>query len=420
MAIIGKEELNIMRDHLCIGEKCREGIEYHKEFIAEKRLDIKNLDEDTKNGIQRKSKDNKSIIEARYLRTFKYEMEDIRAKYSLGDEITTIEEDFYNAINDLENTGTREVGYLSLLWTISLGILLETDKKNIERLSKVVEKKEINDAVIDYLLYASDIGYTKISNNYYKENPYAKTREIIELAQTDKKEASKRLQKYMEKEWFKGHYDYEWKNAHKEPGYVGFWSFETAALAKILELDDSSLINNNHYPYDLAHYKNSMKFKPISLNDIIIEQEIEQTEIIEGIENNSLLETIIPTRWHAFVNELVHDYEVMADSDFYEKYKKMMGLDQIWFQYQEYEEANEQKGLLGSLIVFAMVEKGYLLQLDYKEDLEEYESSLKDFWNPTKTKLVQFIVDNDQYYYALLPIDMNMKEMYEVNLLDEK
>ena len=40
----------------------------------------------------------------------------------------------------------------------------------------------------------------------------------------------------MEKEWFKGHYDYEWKNAHKEPGYVGYWSFETAAIVKILDL----------------------------------------------------------------------------------------------------------------------------------------------------------------------------------------
>ncbi len=97
-----------------------------------------------------------------------------------------------------------------------------------------------------------------------------------------------------------------------------------------------------------------------------------------------------------------------------------MRLDQIWFQYQEYEEANEQKDLLGSLIVFAMMDKGYLLQLDYKEDLEEYYSSIKDFWNPTKTKLVQFIVDNDQYYYALLPLDMNMKEMYEVKLQDVK
>ncbi|WP_336047165.1 PoNi-like cognate immunity protein [Solibacillus ferritrahens] len=406
-----------MRDFLGIEEKFREDIEYNKEFIEENRDDIKSLKEDEKNGIQRNPNDNKSIIEARYLSNFIYEIENIRAKYSLGEDVSTLEGDFQQALYDLGHTGTSKVGYTNLLWMISLGILLETDKLNLKRLEKIVEEKNIKDAVIDFLLFASDIGYTKITNNYFKENPYAKTREIIELAETDKEEASKRLQKYMEKEWFKGHYDYEWKNAHKEPGYVGFWSFETAALAKILDLDDSSLINNNHYPYDLAHYKNSMRFKPISLNDLIIEQEIEQTDlIIEGIENNPLLEKIIPTRWHVFVNELIHDYEVMADSDFYEKYKKVMGLDQIWFQYQEYEEANEQKNLLGSLIVFAMVDKGYLLQLDYKEDLEEYYSSLKDFWNPTKTKLVQFIVDNDQYYYALLPIDVNMKEMYEVKL----
>ena len=70
---------------------------------------------------------------------------------------------------------------------ISLGILLETEKKNLVSLAKLVEKENMNDAVIDFLLCASDIGYTKVTNRYYKENPYAKTREIIELAQTDKK-----------------------------------------------------------------------------------------------------------------------------------------------------------------------------------------------------------------------------------------
>ncbi|MEF8684078.1 UNVERIFIED_CONTAM: DUF1910 domain-containing protein, partial [Bacillus cereus] len=149
-----------MRDYLCIEEKCREGIEYHKEFIEENREDIKSLEEDTKNGIQRYSKDNKSIIEGTYLANFRYEMEDIRAKYSLGEDVSVIEEDFHNAIYDLENTGSREIGYLSLIWMISLGILLETDKKNIERLKKIVDKKNVNDAVIDFLLCASDIGYT--------------------------------------------------------------------------------------------------------------------------------------------------------------------------------------------------------------------------------------------------------------------
>ncbi|HDR8180748.1 TPA: DUF1911 domain-containing protein [Bacillus thuringiensis] len=406
-----------MRDPLCIEEKCREGIEYNKEFIEENREDIKSLEEDTKNGIQRYSKDNKSIIEGTYLANFRYEMEDIRAKYSLGEDISVIEEDFHNAIYDLENTGSREIGYLSLIWMISLGILLETDKKNIERLKKIVDKKNMNDAVIDFLLCASDIGYTKMTNVYFKENPYAKTREIIELAQTDKKEASKRLQTYMEKEWFKGHYDYEWKNAHKEPGYVGYWSFETAALIKILELDDTSLKDNNHYPYDLAHYKNEMKFKHIDLSEYHYEDETEEIEdIVEGIENNPALENIIPPKWHSLVNELIHDYENMEDSSFYEKYKKTIGIGQVWFLPQEYEEENEQKNLLGSLIVFALTVRDYILQLDYKEDLEDYIDNLKNFWNGSETKLVQFMLDNDQNYYAWVPKEASIPNMYEVKI----
>ncbi|MDZ5610914.1 hypothetical protein U2I54_29280, partial [Bacillus pseudomycoides] len=84
----------------------------------------------------------------------------------------------------------------------------------------------------------------------------------------------------------------------------------------------------------------------------------------------------------------IHDYENMDDSSFYEKYKKTIGINQIWFLLQEYEKENEQKNLLGSLIVFAMTEKGYILQLDYKEDLEDYVDSIKNFWNESETKLV--------------------------------
>ncbi|MGU3352987.1 PoNi-like cognate immunity protein [Bacillus sp. M5A3_1b] len=406
-----------MRNQLCIEEKCKRGIEYHKEFIEENREEIKSLEEDEKNGIQRYPNDNKSIILENYLSNFIHEMNDIRAMYSLGEDISTMEAYFYNALDDLEQTGTNNVGYIYMLWMISLGILLETDKKNIERLKKIVDKKNMNDAVIDFLLCASDIGYTKMTNVYFKENPYAKTREIIELAQTDKKEASKRLQTYMEKEWFKGHYDYEWKNAHKEPGYVGYWSFETAALVKILELDDTSLKDNNHYPYDLAHYKNTMKFKHIDLSEYHYEDETEEIEeIVEGIEHNPALENIIPPKWHSLVDELIHDYENMDDSSFYEKYKKTIGIGQVWFLPQEYEEENEQKDLLGSLIVFALTVRDYILQLDYKEDLEDYIDNLKNFWNGSEIKLIQFILENDQNYYAWVPKEINIPNMYEVKI----
>ena len=406
-----------MRDHLCIEEKCKRGIEYHKEFIEENREEIKSLEEDEKNGIQRYPNDNKSIILENYLSNFIHEMNDIRAMYSLGEDISKMEVYFYNAIDDLEYTGASKVGYIYMLWIISLGILLETDKKNIERLKKIVDKKNMNDAVIDFLLCASDIGYTNMTNRYYKENPYAKTKEIIELAQTDKKEASKRLQVYMEKEWFKGHYDYEWKNAHKEPGYVGYWSFETAAIVKILGLDDTSLKDNNHYPYDLAHYKNEMKFKHIDLSEYHYEDETEEIEdIVEGIENNPALENMIPPKWHSLVNELIHDYENMDDSSFYEKYKKTIEIGQVWFLPQEYEEENEQKNLLGSLILFALTVRDYILQLDYKEDLEDYIDNLKNFWNGSETKLIQFMLENDQNYYAWVPKEANIPNMYEVRI----
>ena len=36
--------------------------------------------------------------------------------------------------------------------------------------------------------------------------------------------------------------------------FVGYWSFESAAIAKVAGIDDSALEGNDHYPYELAHY----------------------------------------------------------------------------------------------------------------------------------------------------------------------
>ncbi|BCZ47456.1 hypothetical protein psyc5s11_35230 [Clostridium gelidum] len=413
----------MLRDNLKSLEYFENQIANKEKYIQEEKKEIMELEQDIKNEIKRFPKDNKDIICSTYQNNAMYEMKKICALYSAGMPVEHLNQDFEYTIVCMENYGEHKIGYLYLLWMISLGILLETDKKNIKRLSKLVEKENIKDSVIDYLLYTSDIGWLKVTDIYYKENPYSKTKEIIELAQKDKNGASKRIQKYMQKEWFKGHYDYEWKNAHKEHGYVGLWSFETAALAKILEIDDASLIENNHYPYDLAHYKNVMKFKKVSISEFKHEydsEEIEKAKAKEGIENNTELERIIPIKWHSFVNELIYDYKVLDDSNFYEKYKKPIGLDQIWFFFEEYKKENKEKNLLGSLIVFAMTEKGYILQLDYKEDIEDYYSNMKNYWRNSETKLIQFVLDNDQNYYAVVPKDANIEKMHEVTVTDVK
>ena len=50
--------------------------------------------------------------------------------------------------------------------------------------------------------------------------------------------------------WFDNH-----KNQQKL--YYGYWSFESGAIAKILQLDDSSLKDAPYYPYDMVHYQGS-------------------------------------------------------------------------------------------------------------------------------------------------------------------
>ena len=45
-----------------------------------------------------------------------------------------------------------------------------------------------------------------------------------------------------------------WYGTHKTGTFIGYWSFESAALAKVAGIDDSALEGHDNYPYELAHY----------------------------------------------------------------------------------------------------------------------------------------------------------------------
>ena len=405
-----------MRDPLCSESYLLKIIESDKEEICENKKEIIELKDDMEKGIQRYPKDNQSIIYATYRGMFMYNTEILIAKYSLGSHPDEMIEDYLNGIEYLENVGNAEPWYVDVLRMVSLGILLEVDKKDLKRLACAIEKQKIEDALMDFLLKACDIGWNHNTSRYERKNPYAKTAEIIQMALHDKdrEKASKRLQQYIEKEWIKGHNDLDFKNAHKEPGYVGLWSFEAAALAKILGLDDSALKDNNHYPYDLAHYKNGMSFD-LSWYGVPVEEEAKEEEaIVYGIPNNPELEQIIPAKFHSFVNEVIGDYNTLTDEEFWKKYN----LREIWFDVKEYKEDNKAKNMLGTIIVFLLVEKEYILQLDYKEDLVDYIEDIDNYWGKEEVKLISFEVDNDQQYYAYVPKTAAIDSLYEVKLTE--
>jgi len=406
-----------MRDPLCDESYLLKKIEINKnKYIRKLKDKIVELEVDIEKGIQRYPRDNQSIIYATFLHMLMYNTQTLIAKYSLGSHPDEMIEDYLSGIEYLENVGNAEPWYVDVLRMVSLGILLEVDKKDLKRLACAIEKQKIEDALLDFLLKACDIGWNHNTSRYERKNPYAKTAEIIQMAlhDKDKERASKRLQQYVEKEWIKGHNDLDWKNAHKEPGYVGLWSFEAAALAKILGLDDSALKDNNHYPYDLAHYKNGMSFD-LSWYGMPVEEEAKEEEaIVYGIPNNPELEQIIPAKFHSFVNEVIGDYNTLSDEEFWKKYN----LREIWFDVKEYEEDNKAKNMLGTIIVFLLVEKEYILQLDYKEDLVDYIEDIDNYWGKEEVKLISFEVDNDQQYYAYVPKTAAIDSLYEVKLTE--
>lgn len=405
-----------MRDLLCNLEYLKETIDFKEKVIKEKNIKIEELKQDIQKNVQKYPLDNEQIIFNTRSSLFQIYTELIRAKYSLGRACADLEEDYLESLIILEYIGYKKVRYINFIWMVALGILLETDKENIDRLAKIADGEQVDDVLLDFLLYSYKIERKIKSTQFELKNPYAKSLEIIELGFRNKVVASTRLEKYIEKEWFQGHYSYGWKNSHKEPGYLGFWSFETAALAKILELDDSPLKANNHYPYDLAHYKKDIVFNIGPLKQVGKDEEsLIEEDYPFGIETNHNLEQIIPKNYHQIVKQIINDYNNISSAEFWIKYN----LKDIWFEEEEFVRDNNKKGLLGTLIVFALVNQGYILQLDYKEEVEDYLDEIPNDWHRQDVKLVRLEMDNDQDYYMYVPVTVQLKHLFEVKIINE-
>ena len=247
---------------------------------------------------------------------------------------------------------------------ISFQLLLEIDDNTMKVIADGARFYHANDALVDFLLSAYDIGWEHCTGKFYLPRPYQYTKDIIRTAQEDKEEASRLLEEYVKKKWLSGN---GYKNAHKEKGYIGVWSYDAAALAKILGLDDSCFKGKKNYPYDLAHYKNARTFSANAYSKWLTKAR-EKEQGAERLEKEKM-----------YIRELEEDYLALGATAFYEKYKERF-LKDLFFdeaEYRNYRMAGEE-GILGFLLVNMLVTDGYILQMDYKDEPEEY---LIDFVN---------------------------------------
>ena len=175
------------------------------------------------------------------------------AQYSAGETIEGIKETYGKTLRYAERIWEENKGYVLSLWLLSIGVLLDIcdDKKAL--LKNIVKKYAKKDKLLWFLMEYLDKG-TKEATHYLMPLPYQYLDEYIE----GKRQDIKLLTKYLTDYWYDAHANLDWwYDSHKSPNntYYGYWSFEAGAVAKILQLDDSSLKDVPYYPYDLVHYK---------------------------------------------------------------------------------------------------------------------------------------------------------------------
>lgn len=173
------------------------------------------------------------------------------SKYSVGYPVLELIPDYLQGVQFMKKGWNTDAGYVTMLWYLSIGVMLECHKE-LQQLSILLRELSVKDKLFSFLVNNTQ---DYASEKLLWTTPYAGLIEVIEFAKTNKEKAVERLQKYLKKEWYKGHSDCGWYNDHKSKWGVhfGYWSFESGALVKILGLDNSSLQGLPYYPYDMVH-----------------------------------------------------------------------------------------------------------------------------------------------------------------------
>lgn len=150
-----------------------------------------------------------------------------------------------NYLEDAQKTASRviSIDYETLLTLLSLSVIMgkkSGSSELIARHSNVVE----NDKLLNCLAKYIENGKVIWEGGFMIKGLYDS---LDNLANASDKESI--LNTYLS-DWYDAHKDFAWYDSHKndKDTYVGYWSFESAALAKVMGIDQSKLTDNEYYP----------------------------------------------------------------------------------------------------------------------------------------------------------------------------
>lgn len=192
-------------------------------------------------------------------------LKSVISHYSAGYDMSVVRREFKLALGYFQHLGEHISNieseklpleqYNELLWTVSLAILLRVDSSEIEAVAKVVDFAERPDRLIDLLL-ASEIEGREISRDSYyirfSSEMADRYKPLCEALISDSSEVKKsNLNEYL-KLWYRRQQLCAWYGNAKNEKYFGYWSLESAAVAKLCNVTTSDLRKSAYLPTDLV------------------------------------------------------------------------------------------------------------------------------------------------------------------------
>lgn len=179
---------------------------------------------------------------------------EINLLYSCGEDLEIIEECYKKLLSYYGKMWDRKYGYIELIKVLSLAVLFGIDKVEISELEERLISENFDDYLVNVLIKKIDSSWINSGTEFEFPEVYDCLKPIL-----DKKESLDcgLLKEYLQEKWYDIHRECAWYDSHKSSKsvYCGYWSFEAGAIAKIFDIDDSSLQNIPYYPYDLVHYQ---------------------------------------------------------------------------------------------------------------------------------------------------------------------
>lgn len=170
-----------------------------------------------------------------------YEIDLLKAEFSCGASKENLKTLLIRAMSVISENA--DVTFDDLLTLLSLAVMLDAGndaKKLIDSKADFISE----DRLLNFLSTYIKTGKKDWNQSVSLRKEYDALNNVFT---SDDKESA--LNEYLEK-WYDAHSDYAWYNSHLRDTdtYCGYWSFESAAIADVLNLDINVLKEKSYFP----------------------------------------------------------------------------------------------------------------------------------------------------------------------------